>query len=220
MKVKNKLNNNKVLRIEDLLKNDVHLGCHKGLWNPQMAPFIYGSRHDQHIFDLNKTVMFLRKSLIFLEEVLKEDGHVLFVGHPIGYKNSFNKLLQEKNIPFIDNRSAVGGLLTNWDIHFSFRQEFLKRKGIKPNHRLARRFQKSFGNLTRLKSKPDLIIFFDNNENIGLLREAIQMNIPVISFLDTKDNPINIDYPIPANTKSHKAGKVYLDLFSHVINKF
>ena len=61
-----------------------------------MAPFIKGSRHEQHIFDLNKTIVFLRKSLMFLEEVLKDKGEVLFVGHPVGYKNSFKKILEEK----------------------------------------------------------------------------------------------------------------------------
>lgn len=218
MKIKNNLNN-QVLQIDDLLKNDVHLGCHKTLWNPQMAPFIYGLRHEQHVFDLNKTILFLRKALFFLDEVLKEQGQVLFVGHPVGYKKSFEKILDEKNIPYIDNKSAVGGLLTNWDIHFNYRQDFLKRKGVESNHRLAKRFQKAFGNLKQLTSKPDLIIFFDINGNNGLLREAIQMNIPVISFLDTKDSPLNIDYPVPANNKSHKAGKLYLDLFSHIINK-
>lgn len=217
-----KLKNNTItqqLNVKGLLKNDVHLGYHKMLWNPQMAPFIYGIRHQQHVFDLNKTLVYLRKSLVFLSEVLTKKGNVLFVGSPIGYKDSFKLLLEQKNLSWIDNGSAVGGLLTNWDTHYNYRKKFYNRVDGKTESRIIKRFEKSFGNITQLQTKPDLIVFFDNKLNQGLLKEAVEMNIPVISFLDSNDNPKNIDYPIPANTKSNKAGKFYMDLFSHIIKK-
>jgi small subunit ribosomal protein S2 len=218
MKIKNNLKIKDIIEVKTLLKNDVHLGCHKSSWNPKMTPFIYGIRQDQHLFDLNKTVFLLRQSLIVLTKILETEGQVLFIGHPIGYQRSFTNLLKIKNIPYLKSGSTIGGLLTNWQTHFLYRNSFLKYKKHKVSHGAASRFEKIFGNLSKLTKKPDLIIFFDVTENKGLVNEAIRIDIPIIAFLDTKDSPMNIDYPIPANTKSYKAGKLYFDLFSHIIN--
>lgn len=218
MKLKNK-KITKYLNIKKLLQNDVHLGHHKMLWNPKMAPFIYGVRQQQHIFDLNKTLVYMRKGLLFLTNVLNQKGSVLVVGYPLGYKNTFKKLLDDNNISWIDNGTAVGGLLTNWETHYNYRKKFYKEITQKTESRSLRRFEKSFGNIIKLDKKPDLIIFFNSQENKGLLRESVQMNIPIISFLDSKDDPTNIDYPIPSNTQSYKSSRFYMDLFSHILKK-
>ena len=70
--------------MRQLLESGAHFGHRTQRWNPNMAPFIYGSRNDIHIIDLTQTVPLLHQALVaildhledafWLEEALKKYG--------------------------------------------------------------------------------------------------------------------------------------------------
>ena len=49
--------------IQELFEARVHLGHKMGVWNPIMKPYLYGTRADIHIFDLDQTLRHLRLAL-------------------------------------------------------------------------------------------------------------------------------------------------------------
>ncbi|HXV74664.1 MAG TPA: 30S ribosomal protein S2, partial [Sphingomonadales bacterium] len=66
--------------LRQLLEAGVHFGHQTHRWNPKMAPYIYGVRHNVHILDLTQTVPLLARALQFLKETAAAGGRVLFVG--------------------------------------------------------------------------------------------------------------------------------------------
>lgn len=52
-------------QIQEMLDAAVHFGHKTQKWNPQMRPFIYGSRNGIHFMDLQKQLSSFRKPRIF-----------------------------------------------------------------------------------------------------------------------------------------------------------
>ena len=52
-----------VISMNYLLEAGVHFGHQKRRWNPKMKEFIYTTRDDIYIIDLQKTVKKIRRSL-------------------------------------------------------------------------------------------------------------------------------------------------------------
>ena len=99
--------------LKEMVKNAVHFGHPTHKWNPKMKPYIYGSKYGVHIFDLQKTAKRLVKALNFLEESVKNNKEILFVGT----KQQCRKLLQEikdqSGMPIVTDK-WIPGLLTNF----------------------------------------------------------------------------------------------------------
>ena len=73
------MNVNFFSRVADLFKARVHLGHTPRSLTPQMRPFIYGTRFDTCVFDLDETALLLRQSLNFLAHIAYRGGLILFV---------------------------------------------------------------------------------------------------------------------------------------------
>jgi small subunit ribosomal protein S2 len=65
--------------MRQLLEAGVHFGHHTPRWNPRMAPFLYGTRIQVHIIDLQQTVPMLDRALRAVRDVTAGGGRVLFV---------------------------------------------------------------------------------------------------------------------------------------------
>ena len=70
---------NKLFTTKDLFNARVHLGHSVRSLLPQMRPFIYGTRFDTCIFDLDETALLLRQALNFMAHVAHQGGIILFV---------------------------------------------------------------------------------------------------------------------------------------------
>lgn len=65
--------------IRDLMDARVHLGHKVGSLNPKMTDFVFGSRFDSIIFDLDKTAFHLRQALNFTAHIAYRGGIILFI---------------------------------------------------------------------------------------------------------------------------------------------
>jgi hypothetical protein len=70
---------NKLFTIKDLFNARVHLGHTVSSMLPQMKPFIYGTRFNTCIFDLDETALLLTQALNFIAHVAHRGGIILFV---------------------------------------------------------------------------------------------------------------------------------------------
>ena len=57
---------------------------------------------------------------------------------------------------------------------------------------------------------PDVLIVVDQKRELTAIKEAISLNIPIISILDTNCDPDIVDVPIPGNDDSIGSIKLIL----------
>jgi small subunit ribosomal protein S2 len=66
--------------MKKMLLSGVHFGHRSRFWNPKMKPYIYGSRNDIHIINLEHTLPLFNDALNFVSKVVADGGSILFVG--------------------------------------------------------------------------------------------------------------------------------------------
>jgi small subunit ribosomal protein S2 len=99
--------------MRDMLQAGVHFGHQTRFWNPKMKPFIFGSRNNVHIINLEKTVPMFDDALNYLSSVASKKGKILFVGT----KRAATEAVKEAALScdqFFVNHRWLGGMLTNW----------------------------------------------------------------------------------------------------------
>ena len=69
-----------VVSMSYLLEAGVHFGHQTKRWNPKMKEYIYNSRDDIYIIDLQKTVAKIEEAYEALNKIAADGGKVLYVG--------------------------------------------------------------------------------------------------------------------------------------------
>lgn len=102
-----------LFKMSDLLAAGVHYGHRTFRWNPQMAPFIYGSRNGIHVIDLRKTTPMMNQALQATRETVAKGGRVLFVGTKRQAQQPVAEAAERCGMYYVNHR-WLGGMLTNW----------------------------------------------------------------------------------------------------------
>tara|TARA_X000000950_G_scaffold114526_1_gene143998 strand:- start:95 stop:967 length:873 start_codon:yes stop_codon:yes gene_type:complete len=201
-----------IISIKDLLQAGVHFGHQQRFWNPKMEHFIYDTRKQISIINLDLTQEYLNAAASKVEDICTKGNKILFVGT----KRSASKTIREEasqiGLPYIDKR-WLGGTLTNWKtIRGSVRrlldieemissgriEKLIKKEAVEIQKEYAK-LQDSVGGIKDMKGLPDAIFVIDvKYEKIAVL-EAKKMGIPIIALVDTNSNPDGIDVVIPGN---------------------
>lgn len=216
--------------MRELLQAGVHFGHQTRFWNPQMAPYIFGVRHNIHIINLEQTVPLFNEALNFVTKLAKRRGKILFVGT----KHSAREVVREEatrcGMPFVDYR-WLGGMLTNYKTirqsikRLKEREEMLaddkKLKGMTKKEvlNLMREKDKLFASLNGIKNMgglPDALFVIDVGHEKIAIQEAKRLGIPVIGVVDTNANPVDIDYMIPGNDDALRAIRLYCKAIADV----
>ncbi|XP_016042870.2 small ribosomal subunit protein uS2m isoform X2 [Erinaceus europaeus] len=179
--------------VRSLFDARVHLGHKAGCRHRFMEPYIFGSRLDQDIIDLEQTATHLQLALNFTAHVAYRKGIILFMSRNRQFSYLIEKTAQACG-EYAHTRYFKGGLLTNASLLLG------------PGVRL-----------------PDLIIFLHTLNNVFephvAIRDAAKMNIPTVGIVDTNCNPCFLTYPIPGNDDSPPAIQLFCNLFRTVINR-
>ena len=67
-----------VVSMSYLLEAGVHFGHQTKRWNPKMKEYIYNSRDDIYIIDLQKTVEKMEEAYAALTKIVQDGGNVLY----------------------------------------------------------------------------------------------------------------------------------------------
>tara|TARA_B100000886_G_scaffold123009_1_gene82873 strand:+ start:2836 stop:3738 length:903 start_codon:yes stop_codon:yes gene_type:complete len=201
-----------IVSIKDLLQAGVHFGHQQRFWNPKMDQYIFDTRKQISIINLEITQEQLNAAASKVEDICSKGNKILFVGT----KRSASKTIKEEaskiGLPYIDKR-WLGGTLTNWKtIRGSIRrlldieemissgriEKFIKKEAVEIQKEYTK-LVASVGGIKDMKGLPDAIFVVDvKYEKIAVL-EAKKMGIPVIGIVDTNSDPDGIDAVIPAN---------------------
>jgi len=198
--------------LEGLLKAGVHFGHLKSRRHPKMDEYIYTTRKNINIVDLQKTSEKLEVAAKFLAEVAKTGKPILFVGMKKQTHDTVQSLANRLGESYVIDR-WLGGTLTNFscirsrakylnETHDQFSQgefkKYTKFEQAKKNEELEK-LEKKVGGIKHMEQLPGVIVIADVKEATLVINEARKMRIPVIGVTDTNTDPSFVDYPIPGN---------------------
>lgn len=212
--------------MRELIEAGVHFGHKTKRWNPRMAPYIYGTRNDIHIIDLQQTVPMLHRALSAVRATVAKNGRILFVGTKRQASETIAESAKRCGQYYVDQR-WLGGMLTNWStIQNSIRQlrkyeelladaqSGLTKKEILNAQRNRDKLERSLGGIRDMGGKPDLLFVIDTNREDLAIKEAKKLGIPIVAVVDTNCTADGIDFPIPGNDDATRAIKLYCKLIS------
>jgi small subunit ribosomal protein S2 len=217
---------------KEMLKAGVHFGHKKSNWNPKMKDYIYGTRNDIYIIDLEKTMEKLGQALDFIKKIIKDNGKILFIGTRPQCQDLVEEMAKNCKMPYVVWR-WIGGLLTNFNtirkrvehlIDLEKKKssgelkKYTKRERQKIDEEIEK-LKKKFEGIKGVESPPEAILALSVKQQMTAIREARRKNIPIIALVDTDSDPSLVDYPIPSNDDAISALKFMLEKIGKVIKK-
>ena len=212
-----------------LLEAGVHFGHHTRRWNPKMGPYIFGSRNQVHILDLQQTVPLMDRALKAIRDTVAGGGRVLFVGT----KKAAAEYVAESSTrcgQYYVNHRWLGGMLTNWKtITGSVKRlkemegqlggsiEGLTKKEILMLTRDKEKLDRALGGIKDMGGLPDIIFIIDVVKEKLAIEEANKLGIPVVAVVDSNADPSGIAFPIPGNDDAIRAINLYCDMVAAAV---
>ena len=210
-----------VISMKQLLEAGVHFGHPTRKWNPKMKKYIFTSRNDIHILNLELTVDLIDQAYAFVKQQVTEGKSVLFVGTK---KQAAEAIQQEAERcgQFYINTRWLGGTLTNFTTIRSridrlnrLNQmeklgefELLPKKEVLKLKAERDKLQQNLGGIKDMRTLPGVIFVIDPKKEHIAIREARAMRIPIVGLVDTNCDPDEVDYIIPGNDDAIRAVKL------------
>ena len=211
------------VQLAQLLEAGVHFGHKANRWNPKMFPYIYSERDGIHILDLVQTSQLLNEASQFVNTAAQKDKIFLFVGTKRQAAAVIEQEAKNCNSYYVNHR-WLGGMLTNWKtvrtrierLKKLEQQEqdgifdLLPKKEVASTRKELEKLRMHLNGIKDMPRTPDVMIVVDQRRELTAIKEAISLNIPVISILDTNCDPDIVDIPIPGNDDSIGSIKLLL----------
>ena len=210
-----------IISMKQLLEAGVHFGHQTRKWNPKMKKYIFTSRNDIHIINLEDTVKLAEQAYNFVKEVVKEGKNVLFVGTKKQASEAIEQEAKRCGMFYINNR-WLGGTLTNFKtIRSSVEKmkkieqmektgefDLLPKKEVLKLKQEHEKLVKNLNGIRDMTTMPGVIFVVDSKKEAIAIKEARLMNIPLIGLIDTNCDPDDVDICIPGNDDAIRAIKL------------
>jgi len=217
--------------IEKLFSVGAHFGFKKSRRHPSAAPFLFGSKDGNDIFNLEQTVASIEAVKALVKEAAMNGKTVLFVGTKSEVINSVKAAAQKVEMPFVVNR-WIGGMLTNQPEirkRINKMEELIRdqesgeaeRKYTKKERVLISRdlvkLNHNFFGISKMTKNPDFVFIIDPRHDAIALAEALHLGIPTIALMSSDCDASKITYPILANDGLQGSVKLVLDQVTEAI---
>jgi len=210
-------NMTKIPEILELLKAGAHFGHQSSRWHPKMKPYIFGTRNEVHIIDLEKTSQKLAEVQEFIKKVVSTGGTILFLGTKRQVQSILEREATRCGMPYI-NGHWIGGFLTNFPTVIKLAKKYkdlVKKRDSGELNKYTKKEQLDFEKeIAKLKAMvfgvkdveklPEVIFIWDIKNEKTAFKEAKVKRVPIIGICDTNTNPEDIDYIIPVNDDATK----------------
>ena len=219
-----------VVSMNYLLEAGVHFGHQKRRWNPKMKEYIYTTRDDIYIIDLQKTAKCMEKAYAALKEIAENDGKVLFVGTKKQAQEAAEENATRTNMYFINERWLGGTLTIFKTIKSRIRRmeeiekmetdgtfDLLPKKEVAGLRKEYEKLNKNLRGIRDMKKIPDALIIVDPRKEEIAIKEARILGIPVFGIVDTNCDPDMVDYVIPGNDDAVRSVKLVIGALTNAI---
>ena len=219
-----------VVSMNYLLEAGVQFGHQKRRWNPKMKEYIFTTRDDIYIIDLQKTVKKLEEAYEAMKEIAANGGKVLFVGTKKQAQEAAVESATRTNMYFVDER-WLGGTLTNFKtIRSRIRRmeeienmekdgtfEALPKKEVIQIRKEYDKLNKNLRGIREMKRLPQALVIVDPRKEEIAIKEAHILGIPVFGVVDTNCDPDVVDYVIPGNDDAVRSVKLLIGALTNAI---
>ena len=219
-----------VVSMSYLLEAGVHFGHQTKRWNPKMKEYIYTSRDDIYIIDLQKTAKKIEEAYVALNEIAKNGGKVLFVGTRKQAQEAVKEEAIRSNSYYITER-WLGGTLTNFKtIRRRVRRieeiekmetdgtfDLLPKKEVVGLRKEHDKLNNLLCGIREMNKLPQALYIVDPSKEEIAIKEARKLNIPVFGIVDTNCDPDMVDYVIPANDDAIRAVKLITSVMANAV---
>ena len=190
-----------VTTMKALLEAGVHVGHQTKRWNPKMGKYIYATRNDIHIIDLQISVDHVEAAYQFVKSVVQEGKSVLFVGTKKQAQDAIKQEAERCDMFYINQR-WLGGTLTNFK---TIRTRIDRLNKINQ--------MELIGEFELLPKKE--VSALKKEENA--VKEARKLNIPIVAVVDTNCDPDLVDYVIPGNDDAIRAIQLFASIIADAV---
>ena len=219
-----------IVSMNYLLEAGVHFGHQKRRWNPKMKEYIYTTRDDIYIIDLQKTVKKMEEAYEAMKEIAQNGGKFLFVGTKKQAQEAAEESAVRTNMYFVNER-WLGGTLTNFKtIRSRIRRmeeietmekdgtfEALPKKEVIQIKKEYDKLVKNLRGIREMKRMPQAMIIVDPRKEEIAIKEARILGIPVFGIVDTNCDPDMVDYVIPGNDDAVRSVKLLIGALTNAI---
>jgi len=219
-----------VVSMSYLLEAGVHFGHQTKRWNPKMKEYIYTSRDEIYIIDLQKTAKKIEEAYVALKEITSNGGKVLFVGTRKQAQEAIKEEAIRSNSYYVTER-WLGGTLTNFKtIRRRVRRleeiekmeqdgtfDLLPKKEVVGLRKEYDKLNNLLSGIREMNKLPQAMFIVDPSKEEIAIKEARKLNIPVFGIVDTNCDPDMVDYVIPANDDAIRAVKLITSVMANAI---
>ena len=219
-----------VVSMNYLLEAGVHFGHQRRRWNPKMREYIYTSRDDIYIIDLQKTAKKIEEAYAAMKEIAEAEGKVLFVGTKKQAQEAAEECALRTNMYFVNER-WLGGTLNNFKtIRSRIKRleqiekmesdgtfDLLPKKEVIKIKKEYDKLNKYLRGIREMKKLPAALVIVDPRKEENAIKEARILNIPVFGVVDTNCDPDMVDYVIPGNDDAVRSVKLMLGVLTNAI---
>ena len=219
-----------VVSMNYLLEAGVQFGHQKRRWNPKMKEYIFTTRDDIYIIDLQKTVKKLEEAYNAMKEIAANGGKVLYVGTKKQAQEAAEECATRTGMYFVNER-WLGGTLTNFKtIRSRIRRmeeiekmetdgtfEALPKKEVIKIKKEYEKLNKNLRGIREMKKMPQALVIVDPRKEEIAIKEARILGIPVFGIVDTNCDPDMVDYVIPGNDDAVRAVKLLIGVLTNAI---
>ena len=219
-----------VVSMSYLLEAGVHFGHQTKRWNPKMKEYIFTSRDDIYIIDLEKTASCIESAYAEIKKIAENGGNFLFVGTKKQANEAAKEEALRSNSYYVIER-WLGGTLTNFrTIRKRIKRleeiekmeadglfEVLPKKEVIGLKKEYDKLNKVLCGIRNMEKLPDALIIVHPKKEINAIHEARKLNIPVFGLVDTNCDPDDVDFVIPGNDDAVRSVKVVLGVLNNAI---
>ena len=219
-----------VVSMNYLLEAGVHFGHQKRRWNPKMKEYIFESRDDIYIINLQKTVAKLESAYNALTKIVEDGGKVIFVGTKKQASEACLECATRTNMFYVTER-WLGGTLTNFKtIRSRVKRleelekmqsdgtfDLLPKKEVALLNKEYEKLNRYLAGIREMKELPQAMIVVDPSTEDIAIREAKKLGVTTFGIVDTNCDPDSVDYPIPGNDDAVRAVKIVLNALTNAI---
>ena len=213
-----------------LLEAGVHFGHQTKRWNPKMAKYIYATRNDIHIIDLQISVDHVEAAYQFVKNISAEGKSVLFVGTKKQAQEAIKAEAERCDMYYINQR-WLGGTLTNFktirtridrlnkinQMEIVGEFELLPKKEVLKLKAERDQLEKNLGAIKNMRTLPGCLFVVDLKREENAVKEARKLNIPIVAVVDTNCDPDLVDYVIPGNDDAIRAIQLFASLMADAV---
>lgn len=210
-----------------LFEVGAHFGRSKSRRHPSAAPFVFGTKDTNDIFDLEETSKRLEAALLEVQRVASLGKQLLLVGGKNEVATIIKGAAERIGTPFVAGR-WIGGTLTNFkqvrrridrlEKLVSERDRGERTKYTKLERLMLDReieeLEFRFGGLIEMREIPGALFVVDSSYEEIAVREAAQLGVPVIGLASSDCDFSLVTFPIPGNDASVKSVRYITQLIA------